>query len=132
MNLIVTVAALLVGSIADHAGEAQEISGEAGRTTYRRLNRTEYENTICDLLGIDTELRELLPADSSAAGFDNVGDGLRVSSFLLERYLETADRALDIAISNSPRPALRKQRFSLKEERLVKTTTESVYRLRED
>lgn len=132
MNLIVTVAALLVGSIADNAGEAQEISGEAGRTTYRRLNRTEYENTICDLLGIDTELRELLPADSSAAGFDNVGDGLRVSSFLLERYLETADRALDIAISNSPRPALRKQRFSLKEERLVKTTTESVYRLRED
>lgn len=132
VKLILSMAIFLVGLLQNTDGQAQEIPAGAGRTVYRRLNRTEYENTICDLLGIDTELKELLPADSSAAGFDNVGEGLHVSSFLLERYLEAADRALDIAISNSPRPSLSKRRFSLKDERIVKASTERVYRLRED
>ena len=46
-----------------------------GRVVLRRLNRVEYENTVRDLLGVDIDLKELLPLDSSANGFDNVGDG---------------------------------------------------------
>ncbi|MCE9527202.1 MAG: DUF1587 domain-containing protein, partial [Planctomycetales bacterium] len=41
-----------------------------GRVVLRRLNRAEYENTICDLLGIKVPLREQLPEDGSADGFD--------------------------------------------------------------
>src|SRR5262249_29371123 len=62
-----------------------------GRTVLRRLNRIEYQNTIRDLLGIDVDFQEMLPADTSASGFDNIGEALHVSSFLMERYLDAAD-----------------------------------------
>jgi hypothetical protein len=100
-----------------------------GRAVVRRLNRVEYENTIRDLLGIDIELQELLPPDGAANGFDTAGEALHTSSFLLERYLEAADRALAVAIANGPRPPLVKKRYSLKDEHNVKTSPEKVYRL---
>ena len=56
-----------------------------GRVVYRRLNRTEYVNTIDDLLGIDTPLRDLLPEDGTAGGFDNIGAALNLSAVYLER-----------------------------------------------
>ena len=40
-----------------------------GRETIRRLNRTEYENTIRDLVGIDYQATEILPADDVGYGF---------------------------------------------------------------
>ena len=61
-----------------------------GRAVLRRLNRVEYENTVRDLLAIDIDLRDMLPADSPAHGFENVGDALHTSSFLMERYLDAA------------------------------------------
>jgi hypothetical protein len=66
-----------------------------GRPGIRRLNRVEYENTVHDLLGIDTPLTELLPEDNPVQGFDNVADGLGISSILMERYLEAADAAFE-------------------------------------
>ncbi len=44
-----------------------------GRVVLRRLNRVEYENTVRDLLGINVNLKEQLPEDGSADGFDNAG-----------------------------------------------------------
>ena len=64
----------------------------------RRLNRVEYQNTLHDLLGIETPLVDLLPEDSSVQGFDNVADGLSISSVLMERYLEAADVAFESTI----------------------------------
>ncbi|MEZ6067304.1 MAG: DUF1592 domain-containing protein [Planctomycetaceae bacterium] len=61
----------------------------------RRLSRYEYQTTLHDLLGIETELMDLLPEDSSLQGFDNVAGGLGISSILLERYLEAANLAFD-------------------------------------
>jgi len=103
-----------------------------GRVVLRRLNRAEYENTVRDLLGVEIELKELLPLDTSANGFDNNGEALHTSSFLMDRYLEAADAALSVAIANGPQPPLHKKRYTLKDDRLVKTTTESVYLLRDD
>ncbi len=85
-----------------------------GRVVFRRLNRVEYENTVRDLLGTPVELQDLLPADSSAGGFDNVGEALHVSPFLVEKYLEAADTALSRAITNGPQPRLVKQHTSLR------------------
>src|SRR5262249_10326673 len=87
---------------------------------------------VRDLLGVQIELKELLPADTMANGFDNNGEALHLSSFLMERYLEAADTALNVAIANNAQPPLVKKQLSLKEERTVKIATESVYRLRED
>ncbi|MFT5121843.1 MAG: hypothetical protein ACI97B_000468 [Verrucomicrobiales bacterium] len=68
----------------------------------RRLNRSEYEHTVQDLLGIDAPLKDLLPTDSSIQGFDNVADGLSISSILMERYLEAANVAFDHVIRRHP------------------------------
>ncbi len=133
----VMVAVLSGGSAAGllaqvlEAGEGEPQAAQ-DRVVLRRLNRTEYQNTVRDLLGIDTDLKELLPLDSSAGGFDNVGEALHISSFLMDRYLEAADRALNVAIANLPQPPLVQKRYSLKDERLVKTTTEKVYLHRDD
>jgi hypothetical protein len=99
----------------------------------RRLNRIEYENTVRDLLGVEVDLKELLPADSSANGFDNVGEALHLSSFQMEKYLEAADKALDLAIANRPEPPPAvKKRYFMKDQHQVKTTTEDVYRQLDD
>ena len=104
-----------------------------GRVILRRLNRTEYENTINDLLGIKVSLKEQLPADGSANGFDNAGAAHHTSSFLMEKYLEAADTALNMAIANRPKPPLRiDKRYSLKDGHPVRGTTEDVYRFLDD
>ncbi|MBV8880381.1 MAG: DUF1592 domain-containing protein [Planctomycetaceae bacterium] len=102
-----------------------------GRTVLRRLNRVEYQNTMRDLLGVDLELKDFLPPDATASGFDNVGDALHASSFLMERYLEAADLALNAAIANGPRPAGLQRRFDLKHEGSVKARGD-VYRHLDD
>ena len=99
-----------------------------GRVVLRRLNRVEYENTLRDLLGVTVRVREMLPQDASAAGFDNVGEALHSSSFLLARYLEAAEVALDQAIANGPRPPAKKEHVTLEAAYQVKQNSENVFR----
>ncbi len=72
---------------------ATENRGE-GRVVLRRLNRVEYENTLRDLFAVNVEIREMLPEDTVAHGFDNVGSALNISPVLLERYLEAVDAVM--------------------------------------
>ena len=65
---------------------------EPGRVTARRLNRTEYDNTVRDLLGVDIGAAEDFPPDDSGYGFDNIGDVLSLSPALMERYMATAEK----------------------------------------
>jgi hypothetical protein len=94
--------------------EATKRAGEV-RTGVRRLTRTEYENTVRDLLDLPgIPLQGELPADGSAHGFDNNSDALDISHVNLAKYLEAADRALDMAIAMQPKPpSVVKQRISL-------------------
>jgi hypothetical protein len=110
-------------------GKTAALRGE-GRVVFRRLNRNEYQNTIRDLLGVDVDVKEQLPQDGAADGFDNVGAALHTSSFLMEKYLEAADKALTLAITNRPRPpTLLKKRYSLKDQHQVKVADEKVFRV---
>jgi hypothetical protein len=81
-----------------------------GRAVFRRLNRTEYENTLRDLLSLPgLKVKDLLPEDGRAFGFDKSAAGLDLSYVQLAKYLEAADVALDAAIApHAPRPALLK------------------------
>lgn len=81
----------------------------AGRVTMRRLNRTEYNNTVRDLLGVDFKPADDFPADDVGSGFDNIGDVLSVSPLLLEMYLSATERILEeaIVIADLPRPSKR-------------------------
>jgi hypothetical protein len=65
-----------------------------------RLNRTEYQNAIRDLLAVDVDVRALLPPDDASYGFDNIGDILSISPTLLEGYLEAARRISREAIGD--------------------------------
>lgn len=89
-----------------------------GRVALRRLNRTEYQNTLHDLLGIETDVKSLLPEDTTALGFDNIGEALHISSVLLERYLEAADVALDEIFVHGARPETKKWHVSLVPQKL--------------
>src|SRR3954471_6834603 len=75
-----------------------------GRATLHRLNRTEYANTIRDLLALEIDVSELLPADDIGYGFDNIGDVLSVSPLLMERYLATASKISRGAVGDPTMP----------------------------
>ncbi|MGZ0163567.1 MAG: DUF1592 domain-containing protein [Planctomycetales bacterium] len=102
-----------------------------GRVVLRRLNRNEYANTVRDLLGVQVDLKDLLPLSTSTSGFDNSAESLHVSSYLMASYLAAADRVLDAAIANGPRPRTVKERHDIKDERTVRPTG-SVYRHLDD
>src|SRR5262249_31207073 len=74
---------------------------DPGRVTIRRLNRTEYNNTVRDLLGVDIKPAEDFPSDDVGYGFDHIGDVLSMPPVLLERYLAAAEKVVDAAILTS-------------------------------
>ena len=73
-----------------------------------RLNRTQYNNAIRDLLGLDVDVKALLPGDETADGsFDNFADSLSISTAHLERYLSVARQLTRLATGLPPTvPAL--------------------------
>jgi len=81
-----------------------ETNPNPGRTTLHRLNRTEYANVIRDLLALEIDVNDLLPADDIGYGFDNIGDVLSVSPFLMERYLATAAKIARTAVGDPSMP----------------------------
>jgi hypothetical protein len=67
----------------------------------RRMNRVEYESTLRDLLHLPLlHVKELLPEDGQQAGFDKVGGALDFSPVLVNKYMESADVALKLALMN--------------------------------
>ncbi len=94
-----SVVARLAGSLDRAAAERPE----PGRTdTFRRLNRTEYQNAVRDLLALDVDASTMLPNDESSRGFDNltVGD---LSPTLLDRYITAAQKISRLAVGSPTR-----------------------------
>jgi hypothetical protein len=96
------------------AADNARLAGKS-RTGVRRLTRSEYENTIRDLFDMPgIALQGELPPDGSAHGFDTNSDALDISHVNMAKYLETADRVLDLAIATQPQPpTVQKRRISL-------------------
>ena len=93
------VLASITGSL-DHAA-AKHL--DPGRTdTFRRLNRTEYQNAIRDLLALEVDAATLLPSDESSHGFDNVTVG-DLSPTLLDRYITAARKISRLAVGSPGR-----------------------------
>jgi hypothetical protein len=65
---------------------------DPGRVALRRLNRTEYRNTIRDLMGVEFNTTEEFPPDDTGYGFDTIADVLSVSPLLLEKYMQAAEK----------------------------------------
>ena len=83
-----------------------------GRTTWRRMNRYEYENSLRDLLDAPwLQVKEMLPEDGLVARFNKVGDALDVSHVQMSRYLSAAGYALHAALGSAPRPQTTTDRY---------------------
>ena len=72
-----------------------------GTVTIRKLNRTEYRNSIRDLLGVDYHPAANFPGDDVGHGFDNVADVLSLPPLLMEKYLDAAETISQLAIVDS-------------------------------
>jgi hypothetical protein len=95
----------LVKYIESERDRLAEAKPNPGRPTLHRLNRAEYANVIRDLLALEIDVAELLPADDTGYGFDNIGDVLTVSPLLLERYLLAASKISRLAVGDPNLPA---------------------------
>jgi len=72
--------------------QAAAANPNPGRPALHRLNRTEYANSVRDLLGVQVDVSALLPPDDMSHGFDNMADVLTVSPTLMEGYIRAAGR----------------------------------------
>jgi hypothetical protein len=85
----------------------ERTTSTGGQTVLRRLTRREYRNTVRDLLGIDMTMFDPtieFPADNLSNHFDNIGDALVTSGYLLEKYLDAADRCVEKALPTEETP----------------------------
>ncbi len=91
----------LVSWLETSLDEAAAANPNPGRTeTLRRLNRTEYQNSIRDLLALDIDASAFLPHDESGYGFDNVNVG-DLSPALLDRYISAAQKISRLAVGST-------------------------------
>ena len=77
-----------------------------GKSALHRLNRTEYANSIRDLLGFQFDVNSLLPPDDQSYGFDNIAESLTISPTLMESYIRAGDAIARMAVGDrgtSPR-----------------------------
>ena len=87
--------------VADREWAAHPNPGRIGAV--QRLNRTEYNNAIRDLLALDIDVKPLLPGDDTADGsFDNFADSLSISTSHLERYMSVARQVTRLATGLPP------------------------------
>ena len=95
-----------VASIQNGIDQASMARPNPGRTALHRLNRTEYANSIRDLLAVDVDVSPLLPTDDMSHGFDNMADVLTVSPALMEGYIRAAGKISREAVGDPSAQAL--------------------------
>ncbi|HJU41603.1 MAG TPA: DUF1592 domain-containing protein [Vicinamibacterales bacterium] len=94
-------------TLADFAGaletkidRAAALNPNPGWRPSQRLNRAEYERAVKDLLGLDVDVNQFLPADTISDGFDNIADTQTISSTLMEGYLRAASQISRLAVGD--------------------------------
>ena len=89
-----------------------ELKSTGGQVVLRRLNRSEYQNTMRDLFDLEMDYaRDLPPEGASPDGFKNNGQSLQMTSIQLEYYLDAARRALDRVIETKEAPEVFEHSF---------------------
>jgi len=96
---------------------------DPGRVTARRLNRTEYNNTVRDLLAVNSHPADDFPQDDAGYGFDNIADVLSLSPVLMEKYSSASEKVTRTALFGPPtlKPTLTRLRSDGRRVRDAKT-----------
>lgn len=113
----------LVGVSREIVMAEKAVLAKRGKGGVRRLNRTEYENALRDLLALPLlQVREMLPEDGIQHGFDKVPSALELSHVQISRYLKAADKALRQAIiGDGAKPESKVWRQTASEQGTVKS-----------
>jgi hypothetical protein len=100
------------------ATSEREMLASTGRATRRRLNRSEYEHALRDLLSAPwVQVKDQLPEDGEAFRFNKVGEALDVSYVHMVRYMGAADYAMRQAIGvKLVQPPTTRQRYYARDE----------------
>jgi len=72
---------------------------DPGHAVLRRLNRTEYNNTVRDVFFVNSRPAKNFPPDDTGYGYDNIGSVLSLSPLLMEKYLRAAREVSTDAVS---------------------------------
>jgi mono/diheme cytochrome c family protein len=79
----------LVGYL-ENTLDAHATGPKAGYVGIHRMSRTEYAAEVKALVGVDVTAKDVLPADVSVEGFDNIASALSASPAFVEQYVEAA------------------------------------------
>ena len=89
----------------DRSTDGAKAAPPSARAPHRRLNRREYENTLRDLLDLPgLAVRDMLPEDGRAHGFDKSGDALELSPVHIAAYRDAAAAAIATATASQDSP----------------------------
>ncbi len=80
----------LIAWLEDSLDRVEGTAHVPDKVVLHRLNRKEYANAVRDLLAVDFDATEVLPADDVAEGFDNIAAALQVSPAFIEQYVIAA------------------------------------------
>lgn len=91
LRMAAPAALLFVGCEGGDTAPHPDVTSDPGRVTMHRLNRSEYNFTVKDLLGTAQRPADDFPTDDYGYGFDNIGDVLSISPTQLELYERAAE-----------------------------------------
>ena len=90
----------LVNALETRIDRAAALNPNPGWRPSQRLNRAEYQRAVKDLLALDVDVNQFLPADTISDGFDNIADSQTISSTLMEGYLRAASQISRLAVGD--------------------------------
>jgi hypothetical protein len=90
----------LAAAMETRIDRAAALNPNPGWRPSQRLNRAEYTRAVKDLLAIDVDVNQFLPADTISDGFDNIADTQTISSTLMEGYLRAASQISRLAVGD--------------------------------
>src|SRR5262249_41433428 len=95
-----------IAAIENGVDQAAAAHLNPSRPPLHRMNRTEYANSIRELLNVDIDVSQMLPPDDASHGFDNMADVLAISPALMEGYIRAAGKISREAVGDKGAAAL--------------------------
>ena len=90
----------LAASFETKIDRAAALNPNPGWRPSQRLNRAEYARAVKDLLAVDVDVNQFLPADTISDGFDNIADTQTISATLMDGYLRAASQISRLAVGD--------------------------------
>ena len=90
----------LVETLESTVDEVARGAPNVGTRRFQRLSRPEYERVIHELLGLEVNADNWLPADLLVGSFDNMSAAQGLSTTLLDSYLKAAIDVSRLAVGN--------------------------------